>query len=378
MKILIAIDSFKGSCTALQAACSIEKGLRSVFPAAEIIKMPVADGGEGTVEALLASAGGQLYERQVTGPLGSRILASFGILSNGTAIIETASASGLPLVPPSQRNPMLTTTFGTGELILEAAKLGCKRILLGLGGSATNDGGIGAASALGILFCDAEGNTVGYGGGVLKDIVSIDSSGLYPFLKDIEIHIACDVTNPLFGPNGAACVFAPQKGADEQMVKHLDSGLRQYAHVIKNTTGFDCESFPGGGAAGGLAVPLVAFCGAKLQSGIELVLNAVEFDAKLKGADIVITGEGMLDFQTVFGKVPVGVASHAKKYGIPVIAIVGAMGQDYQSVYSHGIDSVFNIQNAPMSLEYAMKNAEPLLDDCAQRIARLLAIKWKG
>jgi len=374
MKILIAIDSFKGSCSAINAANSIEKGIKSVMQCATIVKMPVADGGEGTVSAMLMGRGGKAYQCEVTGPLGDRVMAEYAILENDTAIIEMAAASGLTLVPCEKRNPLFTTTFGTGELILEAAKKGCKRIILGIGGSATNDGGIGAAMALGIAFKDADGNNVGFGGKELQNIAEIDVSGLNPLLKNIEISIACDVTNPLYGETGAAYVFAAQKGADEQTIKLLDDGLRHYAEVIKRCTGFDCSQFTGGGAAGGLAIPLAAFCGAKIYSGIDFILNTLDIDSQLKDTDLVITGEGKLDFQTVYGKVPFGVAAHAKKFNVPVIAIVGAIGKDYSLVYNYGIDSVFNIQNAPMSLEDAMNNAEILLEDCAVRVARLIKI----
>ena len=377
MKIVIAVDSFKGSCSAVNVACCIEKGIRSVMKDVDTVKIPVADGGEGTVSAMLMGAKGQLFQCDVTDPLGKKITVEYGILNDGTAIIEMAAASGLTLIDIDKRNPLYTTTYGTGELIINALRQGCKKIILGIGGSATNDGGIGAAMALGVVFKDIQGNSVGFGGCELKNIADIDISNLNPLLKDVEIKIACDVTNPLYGKTGAAYAFAAQKGADDKAIIELDEGLIHYAEVLKNQFGVDYSQFSGAGAAGGLAVPLMAFCGAKIYSGIELVLSAVNIDGQLEDADLVITGEGRLDSQTICGKVPVGVAAHAKKFGIPVIAIVGSIGNNYKEVYNFGIDSVFNIQNAPMSLTEAMNNTEMLLSDCAERVMRLLMISGK-
>lgn len=377
MKIVIAIDSFKGSCSAINAACSIERGIKSVSENIEVIKIPVADGGEGTVSAMLMGAKGIEYERDVTGPLGAKVMAKFAILDNGTAIIEMAAASGLTLIDVEKRNPLYTTTYGTGELILEAIKLGSKKIILGIGGSATNDGGVGAAMALGIVFKDIQGNSVGYGGKELMKITDIDISGLNPLLEGVEINIACDVINPLYGETGAAYVYAAQKGANEQEVKELDDGLVNYAKVIEKLLNIDYSQFPGAGAAGGLAIPLVAFCGAKIHSGIELILNSLNIDDQLENTDLVITGEGKIDSQTVYGKVPVGVAAHAKKRNIPVIAIVGAIGNGYKDIYNYGIDSVFNIQNSPMTLEASMDNTELLLEDCAQRVIKMFLLSNK-
>jgi len=377
MKIVIAIDSFKGSCSAINAAYSIERGIKSVLENVEVVKIPVADGGEGTVSAMLMGTKGIEYQREVTGPLGSKVIAKFAILDDGTAIIEMAAASGLTLIEVKKRNPLYTTTYGTGELILEAIKLGSKKIILGIGGSATNDGGVGAAMALGIVFNDINGNSVGYGGKELQKISNIDISGLNPLLKGIDIDIACDVSNPLYGETGAAYIYAAQKGANDKEVKELDDGLINYSKIIKSHFNFDGSQLPGAGAAGGLAIPLIAFCGAKIHSGIELILNALNVDDQFQNADLVITGEGRIDFQTIYGKVPIGVAAHAKKKNIPVIAIVGSIGNGYKNIYDYGIDSVFNIQNSPMSLEESMDNTELLLEDCAQRVMRMYLLSNK-
>lgn len=371
VKIVVAMDSFKGSCSSMDGAQSVKKGLLRVWPEADIHCLPIADGGEGTVEAML-SAGGRLEKRLVTGPSGKLVQAGFAVLGD-TAVVEMAAAAGLTLVPLNERNPMVTTTYGVGELILEAAKTGCKRVILGIGGSATNDGGIGAASALGIAFFKDTGELVDQGGAGLEQVRRIQISGLNPLINELKIEIACDVGNLLYGPTGAAKVFSPQKGADSAMVERLDEGLNHYAEVLAQY-GFEAQ-FQGAGAAGGLAVPLVAFCGATIRSGIDCVLDALDFDRMLKGAALVVTGEGQIDFQTAFGKAPVGVATRAKKQGIPVIALTGSLGEGYQEVYLHGIDAVFSIQNGPMTLQNSMNQAASLLEDIAERAARAMAIR---
>lgn len=370
MKIVVAMDSFKGSCTSIVGAESVKKGLLRVWPNAEVLCLPIADGGEGTVEAML-SAGGRLEKRSVTGPTGKPVEAGFAVLGD-TAIVEMAAAAGLTLVPPSERNPMKTTTYGVGELILESATMGCRRVILGIGGSATNDGGIGAATALGIAFSDENGKSVSIGGAGLEQVCSIQISTLNPLICGIKIEIACDVDNPLYGPTGAATVFSHQKGADAAMVQRLDNGLKHYAEVLAQS-GFNAQ-FKGAGAAGGLAVPLVAFCGATIRSGIDCILDALDFDNLLNDADIVITGEGQMDYQTAFGKAPVGVAARAKKQGIPVIALTGSLGEGYSEVYRYGIDAVFSIQNGPMTLQESMNQAPSLLEDTAEHIARAFTI----
>lgn len=374
MNVVIAIDSFKGSISALSAAKSVANGIKMVFPDAKTSLFPVADGGEGTTEAVLAAAGGKLYSEKVNNPLFQKISANYAVLNNGTAVIETAAASGLTLVPPNARCPMLSSSYGTGELILSALKKGVKRIILGLGGSATNDGGIGMGSALGIRFLDKEGIELKPVAKELINIAEIDISGLTPLIKDVVFDIACDVTNPLCGKNGASYVFGPQKGASPEDVKALDEGLRHFAQVLAKKCGKDFTDFSGAGAAGGISVLLLAFANAVTQSGIELVLNACNIDDKIKACDLVITGEGRIDMQTAFGKVPVGVAGHAKRFNKPVIALCGSIGKGYEAVYDHGIDAVFSVQSGPMSLEESLKSADSLLCDTASRVMRLFKL----
>lgn len=374
MNIVIAIDSFKGSCLSIDAALSIKKGIEKVIPNANIYTFPVADGGEGTVDAILSATTGKKVFCNVKNPIGKNIVAEFAVLENGTAVIEMAAASGLTLVSEADRNPLYTTTYGMGQLIAKALSLGCKKMILGIGGSATNDGGIGLATALGVKFRDSYGNQVGVGGQDLERIVDIDISDINPLVKESQILIASDVSNPLCGKNGAACVFAGQKGANDNEIARLDNGLCHYAKIIHNKFGLDYSNYPGAGAAGGVSVPLIAFCGAKISSGIELILDAINIENKLKSADLVITGEGMLDSQSIYGKAPVGVSMRAKKYNKPVIALVGSIGSDYEKVYDFGIDAVLNIQNAPMELQQSMVETKNLLEDCAQRVMRLYLI----
>jgi len=372
MKVIVAPDSFKGSSTSIAVANAIEKGIKKVFPDAEVIKIPIADGGEGTVEALVLGAGGTFKEVDVKGPLGETVKARYGVLNNGSAVIEMASASGLPLVPENLRNPLVTTTYGTGELIRAALNEGCKKIIIGIGGSATNDGGIGMAQALGVSFKDSENCELGFGGGQLDKLETIDISGIDPRLKDTEIIVACDVSNPLCGERGASAVYGPQKGATPEMVKQLDSNLRHYAEKIKAQLGMDIADIPGSGAAGGLGAGLIVFCGARLKSGIETVLDEVGIDTHLPTADLVITGEGRIDSQSVYGKVPVGVGQRVKKYNKPVLAIVGGIGQGAQAVYEYGVDGIMSIVNNAMPLSEAMERSSELLEDAAERVMRII------
>ncbi len=374
MRIIVAPDSFKGSLSAVSAADAIERGILEVFPDARVFKIPMADGGEGTLETLVKGTGGVLRDVTVTGPLGEPAAASYGILDNNTAVIEMALASGLTLVPPDRRNPMITTTYGTGELIKAALDAGCRKIVIGIGGSATNDGGMGMAQALGVSFKDAGGKELGFGGGELARLALIDTSRLDPRIRDCEITAACDVTNPLCGETGASFVYGPQKGATPEMVRILDSNLRHYAQALKEQLGIDIAQIPGSGAAGGLGAGLMAFCGARLKSGIDTLLDAVGFDNLLPDADLVITGEGRIDGQSVYGKVPVGVARRAKKYGVPVIAIGGAIGSDAGPVYDCGVDALLGITHEPMPLEEAMERAEELLCRAAAGAMRILAV----
>lgn len=375
MKIIVAPDSFKGSVSAKEAAENIKLGILRVDQDAEIVCIPMADGGEGTVQSLVDATGGELVHTSVTGPLLDRVDAFFGILGDRkTAVIEMAAASGLPLVPVAQRNPMHTTTYGTGELIKQALDRGCREIIIGIGGSATNDGGFGMAKALGAKFLDQDGQDIGHGGGSLGRLHTIDVSQLDERLKDCCITAACDVDNPLCGPRGATYVFGPQKGAKGEMLALLDSSLAHYAEVIKGTLGLDIKDCPGAGAAGGLGGGLLAFMNAKLQRGIHIVIDTVKLEEQLRDADLVITGEGMMDVQTQYGKTPFGVAVAAKKYGIPVIALTGQIGQDARVLYEMGIDSIFSIVEGITTLEEAMENAPVLLQDAAERVMRLYKV----
>lgn len=372
MKIIIAPDSFKGSLLSSEVADSIEKGIKNITKKIKTIKIPIADGGEGTVEALIASMNGKIYYKNVTDPLGKKIKAFYGIIkSEKTGIIEMASASGLTLVPVSKRNPLFTTTFGTGELIKQAIADGCKKIIIGIGGSATTDGGMGMLQALGVEFFDLNGNKLGIGGKEMIKIHSINTSKMFTPLKDVEFIVASDVTNPLYGKKGASYVFGPQKGATPQIVKQLDEGLKNYAQKIKKALKKDIAKIPGTGAAGGLGGGLVAFLNSKIKSGINIIIEKTKFEEKLNEADLVITGEGNTDFQTLFGKVPVGIAEIAKKHKVPVVCLSGGLGNDLEKLYNIGITAFFSIVNHPMDLESAMKNSRKLIELQAENIIRL-------
>ncbi|NNV02851.1 glycerate kinase [Brevibacillus sp. MCWH] len=355
MKVLIAIDSFKGSISSAEGSKAISLGIKDVYPDAEIVAVPVADGGEGTVEALVQATNGQFITKEVTGPLKEKVKAVYGILGEGeTAVIEVAAACGLPLVPSDQRNPFITTTYGVGELISDAIEKGCHKFVIGLGGSSTNDAGVGMLQALGFRFLDKNGQEVGLGGQVLQDICKIDVTHVNPVLKDCTFEIACDVQNPLYGPTGAAYVFAPQKGATAEMVRELDEGLKHFAQVVLNELDVDIHNIVGGGAAGGLGAAFAGFLHAHLRSGIQVVLDIIQMEEKIKGVDFVITGEGLLDGQTSMGKAPIGVAQLAYKHRIPVIALAGGITNETSPLHASGITSCFSIVNKPMSLEEAM------------------------
>lgn len=372
MKIIVAPDSFKGNQTALAVANAIERGMRKFDQNLEIIKVPLADGGEGTVEAAASAAGGQIVSVTVTDPLNGSVEAEYAILHDGTtAVIEMAAASGLPLVPDHLKNPGKTSTIGTGELIRHALDSGCRKIILGIGGSATNDGGMGAASALGVKFLDEKGKETGVTGDDMLRVKTIDMSLLDPRIPNTDILVACDVSNPFYGPTGAAYIYAPQKGASKEKVISLDKGLRNLAEVIEKSLGKSIVDIPGTGAAGGLGGGLIAFFNAKLQSGIELILKAVEFDKILENAQLVITGEGKTDYQTAFGKVPAGVAASAKKQGIPVVCFSGALGKKIEELYATGITALFSTANREMTLDYAIDNSLILLEEGAENIIRL-------
>ncbi len=375
MKCIIATDSFKGSNSAGKVCEAIREGMIRIFPDAHYSIVPVADGGEGTTEAVLGAVKGELRSCTVSGPLGEPVDASYGVLEGDRAVIEMASASGLPLVPEPKRDPRKTTTYGTGELIKAALDAGSREILIGLGGSATNDCGVGMAQALGISFKDKEGREIGFGGGELSKIALIDASALDPRIKETQISVACDVTNPLCGPKGASAVYGPQKGATPEMVRELDAALAHCASIVQRDLGKAIADIPGSGAAGGLGGGLVGFLGAVLEPGIDAVLSLVHFDELLKDTDLVITGEGKLDHQTIYGKVPAGVAAWTKKAGdIPVIAIVGDIGKGFEAVYDVGIDVVISTVNKAMPLSEAMENSRALLVETGERVGRLLKI----
>ena len=375
MKIVVAPDSFKGSVSALEAANAIEQGLRRVFPDAIIEKIPMADGGEGTVQSLVDATGGQIHTHRVVAPLENEVDAKFGILSDGdTAVIEMASASGLTLVPPDKRNPLRTTTYGTGQLIHAALEAGCRRLIIGIGGSATNDGGAGMAEALGVRLLDTNGKQISRGGGNLGQLASIDVTDLHPAIAETETVVACDVNNPLTGPDGASYVYGPQKGATPEMIEILDGHLVHFDLVLRRTLGQSFNDIPGAGAAGGLGAGLMAFLNAELRLGIDIMIDAVNLKERVQGASIVFTGEGQLDFQTAFGKTPVGVAKVAKAYDIPVIAIAGGIAEGAEAVYDAGIDAMLGIVQEPMSLENAVRDASRLIADTAEQAARLVVI----
>jgi glycerate kinase len=374
-KIVIAADSFKGSLSSEQVADSVEKGILKVFPQCEIQKVFIADGGEGTVDALVETLKGESVTVTVNNPLMQVVEAHYGIIENGTtAVIEIALASGLPLIAPEKRNPMKTTTFGTGELIKDALSRGCRRFLVGIGGSATNDAGTGMLQALGYRFFSADGNELGKGGEILSRIERIDDSCVIKEIRDSEFIIACDVTNPFSGKTGAAYIFAPQKGADSEMVKLLDDGLKHFASVIKNFNGINIDNIPGAGAAGGLGGGFKAFLNASLVSGINRMLDAIDFDKRIQDADLIITGEGKLDTQTAMGKAPRGVLDRAKKYHIPVIAIGGAV-EAFEELNNQGFAAVFPILPIPTTLEKAME-PDFTKANIENTIIQIMRMKW--
>lgn len=377
--IAVVPDSFKGSLTALEAATCVERGLKSVLSNVAVRKIPMADGGDGTVQTIVDATNGRILSKTVRNPLGRKTKASFGITGDGkTAVIEMATASGLALLKPAERNPMITTTIGTGELIRHALDLGVKKVLVGIGGSATNDGGTGMARALGVKFFDKKGKRLPEGGGALGRLARIDASGLDERISQVSIEVACDVDNPLVGPRGAAQVYGPQKGATPSMVKSLDAGLRQMAAVIKKDLGRSIIRTPGGGAAGGLGAGLMAFLGGELKPGIRIVMDVIDLKKRLKGCDLVITGEGRMDGQTAFGKAPSGVAAVAKTLGIPVIAISGCVGEDVAKVNSIGIHAYFSALQEPVEEIMLPQRGPGMLEDCAAQIARLMVLEFRG
>jgi len=370
MKILVAPDSFKGSLSSKEVLKAISEGIKRAVNA-EIVGVPIADGGEGTVDALIASLGGRIVDVDVVGPLGNVVKSFFGILNDGTAVIEVAASSGLSLVQDNMRNPLITTTYGVGQLIKEALDAGCRKFIIGVGGSATNDGGAGMIQALGVKLLDEDGKDIPYGGGNLHKLKKVDISSIDRRVYESSFIVASDVTNPLCGEYGASAVYGPQKGATPEMVEILDRNLKHYSSVIKETLGKDFSDVPGAGAAGGLGFSLMTFLNAKIKSGIDIVMEASNIDKKIKSCDIVITGEGNTDFQTAYGKAPAGIARIAKKYGKPVVVLSGGLGKNYKNLYDVGVTSMFSIVDRPMTLQEAMINAKKLISDRAEDIIRI-------
>ena len=376
MKIVIAPDSFKDSLSAEKVAAAIAAGFAQVLPQAQLIQCPMADGGEGTVEAIVAAGNGQLRRNQVQGPLGAAVEAHWGWLPDShTAIIEMAEASGLQLLTPGQRDACVSSTFGTGQLIGAALDAGARRIILAIGGSATNDAGAGALQALGLGLFDEQGQPLAHGGLALAGLARIDLAGLDPRLAQVRFEIAADVNNPLCGEHGASAVFGPQKGASPEQVQLLDKALGHFADHCARVLPRDVRQEPGSGAAGGLGFAAKAFFAAQFRAGVEVVAELVGLAEAVQGADLVITGEGRFDAQTLRGKTPFGVARIARAHGVPVVVLAGTLGEGYQAMYEHGVNAAFAITSGPMSLEDACARAEQLLTDRARDIARLLSLK---
>ena len=378
MKIVIAPQAFKGSLSALNVATAVQKGVRRIFPDAQILTCPVADGGDGTLETLVESSGGKIMETNVADPTGKPIVAQWGAMGDGnTAVIEMARTSGLALLTLEERDPLNATTYGLGEIIVSALNKGFRKFIVGIGGSATNDAGAGMAQALGIKLMDREGRNLVFGGAALQNLSVIDTSSIDQRVLESNFQIACDVNNPLTGPEGASAVYGPQKGATEENVRQLDSALGVFAEVAKRDLGKDISNLEGAGAAGGLGAGMIAFVEGHLRAGVDIVLDTVNLAEKLESADLVITGEGSIDFQTVYNKAPIGVARMAKARGIPTIGISGMLGENYQIVHNHGIDAVLSIANGPISLEESLQNAPSLISEAVEESLRLISVGMK-
>ncbi|CAI0998931.1 Glycerate kinase [Serratia quinivorans] len=373
-KVVIAPDSFKESLSAMAVAEAIERGFRQIYPQVQYVKLPMADGGEGTVDSMVAATGGEIVRVEVTGPLGQPVSAFYGLLGEGeTAVIEMAAASGLHLAPKGQRDPRITTSYGTGELILAALERGVKTIILGIGGSATNDGGAGMMQALGARLLDDQQQPLPPGGAALTRLAQIDLSAVDPRLQQVSVTAACDVDNPLCGPHGASAVFGPQKGATPEMVTQLDAALSHFGSLLQQATGREVLNAPGAGAAGGMGAALLGMLNARLRPGIEIVIETLRLEEALRDADLVITGEGRLDSQSIHGKTPIGVARVAKRHGLPVIGIAGSLSKDYQVVHQHGIDAAFSVLDRVVTLEEALTDAADNLEVTARNVAAV----WK-
>jgi len=378
LRIVAAPDSFKGSLSAKETAAAMKRGVMRAYPDARVDLIPIADGGEGTADALLeAVPGAELVRLRVSDPLGAPVDAEYAWLPDGTAVIELASASGIMRIPAQRRDALAATTYGTGELIRDALERGCRKLLIGLGGSATTDGGTGILRALGVRFLDADGKELKDGGGSLEELAAIDRSGIHPGLADAAIEVCCDVTNPLYGLEGAAYVYSSQKGADEHQVRALDRGLRRFAEVVEAETGSRViHELAGGGAAGGTGGGLAALLGASLRPGFELIAGRVRLEAAIADADIVLTGEGRTDAQTLNGKVPFGVARIARHYRVPVAVISGSLGPGAEALYEHGISAMFSLTDGPMELSEAMASCAALAEKAAENAVRLFGAGW--
>ena len=385
MKVVVAIDSFKGSLSSMEAGKAIAEGVKRVYQHAEVVVRPLADGGEGTVEALVEGMGGVFVTKEVTGPLGEKVEAVYGIIElkddlSKTAIIEMSAAAGITLVSEESRNPMNTTTYGVGELILDAIERGCRHFIVGIGGSATNDGGVGMLQALGYDFVTQEGKAISYGGNGLRELASIEESNVHPTLKECTFKVACDVTNPLCGENGSSAIFGPQKGATPEMVQELDQLLLHYAELSKNINSHSNRFYPGTGAAGGMRFAFLTYTNATLESGIQIVLTETKLEELIATTDFVVTGEGRLDGQTALGKAPIGVAALAKKYQKKVLAFAGAVTPDAKECNQHGIDAFFPILRGVVTLKEAMNKevAHQNMVDTVEQVFRVVEMMKEG
>lgn len=374
MRFLFASDSFKGTLSSERIIQLLTDSAEKIFPGCETAGVLIADGGEGTMDAVIRMTNGSTKTVSVHGPRMEAVDASYGVFYEDSAIIEMAAASGLPMVPASERNPLHTTSYGTGELIKDALDAGYRKLSIAIGGSATNDGGMGAMRALGIRFLDEDGQELeGFGRELIK-VKRIDVSGLHPAVAEAKITVMCDVNNPLTGPDGAAYTFGPQKGATPEILEELEAGMKQYASVIQEQSGKDVDLIPGAGAAGGMGAALCVFLNAELKSGIETVLDLIQFDELLEGTDLVVTGEGRIDWQSAFGKVPSGIGMRCKAKGIPVAAVVGGMGNGAEKIYEFGVDSIISTINGAMDIEEALGRAKELYANAAERMFRMIRI----
>ncbi len=374
MKFLFASDSFKGTLSSEQIIRLLTDSANRIFPGCETLGVPIADGGEGTVDAVIAVTKGEIKSVPVHGPLMEDTEASYGIFHGDSAVIEMAAASGLPMIPAEKRNPLNTTTYGTGELIKDALDAGYRKLSIAIGGSATNDGGMGAMRALGVRFLDGEGHELAGVGADLEKVRDIDLSGIHPAVAKAHFTVMCDVNNPLTGPDGATYTFGKQKGGTPEILDQLEAGMKQYAQVILEKLGTDVDKLPGAGAAGGLGAALCVFLHAELKSGIETVLDLIEFDRLLEGTDLVVTGEGRIDWQSAFGKVPSGIGMRCKKKGVPAVAVVGGMGDGADKIYEFGVESILPTINGAMDIEEALERAEELYANAADRLFRMVRV----